>query len=151
MLPYNRELDDEPPGDELVLKIAGSMLDMLGPHDRHLELVFLGDAPVGFFYGKVDHAGHQGFVKPGYGCVMEFYVRPEHRRKGYAAQMIERLEGHFARHGVTRVWLTAGETGEAFWRAMGFAPTGEISPDNGMAVFEKEISAQHAACQGFSA
>ena len=139
MLPYNRELDYDYPGDEFVIKITRSMIDMLGPHDRHLELVFVGKEPIGFLYGKVDHTEHRGFVKPGYGYVMEFYVRPEHRRKGYAAQMLGRLEQHFVGHGVTRMWLNADPASEAFWRAMGFAPTRKVSPDNGMAVFEKEL------------
>ena len=140
MLPYHRELDGDPPGDELVLKITRSMMDMLGPRDRRLELVMLGDEPVGFFYGKIDHENHRGFVKPGYGYVMELYVRPEYRRKGYASAMLQRLDRHFARHGAAHAWLTTGSTGEAFWRAASFAPTGEICPDNGMDVFEKELA-----------
>lgn len=146
MLPYNRELDYEYPGDEVVRKVARGMIEMLGPHDRHHELAFVGEEPVGFFYGKVDHAEHRGFVKPGFGYVMEFYVRPEYRRKGYATQMLRRLEQHFASHGVTRMWLNADPASEAFWRATGFAPTDEISPDNGMVVYEKPVATPPAAC-----
>ena len=61
-------------------ELAHGMLNMQGPHDRHLELCYDGDNLIGFLYGKVDHEGHKGFIKPGFGYIMEFYVRPEYRR-----------------------------------------------------------------------
>jgi len=70
---------------------------------------------------------------------MEFYVKPAYRRQGYASAMLTQLKQHFARHGATHAWLNASSGSEAFWRAMGYAPTEEISPDNNMPVFEKML------------
>jgi len=144
MIPYNKAFaehtPDYPINDENVLQLVQSCINMQGPRDRHLELVFAGDAPIGFLYGKVDHRRHKGHKKPGYGYIMEFYVQPEHRRKGYGSAMFRRLEQHFSAHGVKRMYLNADPvTGEDFWRSMGFLPTGEIQPHNHMVIWEKEV------------
>jgi GNAT superfamily N-acetyltransferase len=70
---------------------------------------------------------------------MEFYVSPPYRRKGYGKAMLQHLEQHFSSHGVTRMYLTTGAYAEAFWRSMGFIPTGEISPENKMQIYEKDV------------
>ena len=108
MVPYNRELgvkkpDGTPYGDEFMMKWAQSCIDMQGPFDRHLELAYIDNVPIGFIYGKVDHEGHKGFIKPEYGYIMEFYVEPEYRRKGYGTEMFLRLEELFSAHGVKRM------------------------------------------------
>lgn len=59
MLPYHREFDANKPdstpySDEFLLKWIQGCIDMQGPHDRHMELVFIGDEPIGFLYGKID-------------------------------------------------------------------------------------------------
>jgi len=146
MLPYSKEIganypDGTPISDEVLLKWTQSCINMQGPHDRHMELAYVGDVPIGFLYGKVDHEGHRGFINPEYGYIMEFYVKPEHRHKGYGRIMLRRLERHFSGNGVKRMYLTTGTSeGEAFWRAMGFAPTGEMSPDNEKPIFEKDVT-----------
>jgi hypothetical protein len=100
-------------------------------------------------YGKIDHENHRGFIKPGFGYVMEFYVRPSHRRGGNGTRMFRRLEQLFQAHGAARMHLTTSALGEAFWRAMGFAPTGEVSPDNNREVFEKDIAAHEEAMEAW--
>ena len=109
MIPYIKELDannlnSEPTSDEFILKFTHSCVNMQGPHDRHLEIVYIGDEPIGFLYGKVDHEKHKGHKKPGYGYIMEFYVKPEKRRNGYGRIMLRRLEQHFSGHGVKRMY-----------------------------------------------
>lgn len=124
----------------LIAKVAKSIWDKQGPSDRHFELCCNNGKLIGFLYGKVDHEDHLGFIKPGYGYVMEFYVRPAFRRKGYGTAMFLRLESLFAQDGVRRMYLNAEPaTGEAFWPAMGFVLTGEVSPENHREIYEKEV------------
>lgn len=70
MLTYNKELEEHTLScsktTETVFELTRGMLNMQGPFDRHLELCYLGDDLIGFFYGKVDHEGHKGFIKPDY-------------------------------------------------------------------------------------
>jgi GNAT superfamily N-acetyltransferase len=144
MLPYDRELDEHRPeptmtDDQIKDKTRG-ILNMQGPSDRHLELCYSGNDLVGLLYGKVDHENHRGHVKPGFGYVMEFYVKPEYRRKGYGKEMFHRLEKLFAVDGAKRMYLNADPvTGVPFWTAMGFCPTDEIQPHNNMVIFERPI------------
>lgn len=144
MLPYIQELDShrrrETPA-AFIQQITRGMLAMQGPADRHLELCYEDAALVGFFCCKVDHPGHKGFIKPGYGYVMEFYILPEFRRRGYGTAIFRHVEALFRSHGTKRLYLTADPvTGLPFWEALGFAATGEVSPENGLEIYEKELS-----------
>ena len=143
MVPYFRELDRHQgrhTDPEFLRNVTRSILSMQGPHDRHLELCYDGDSLVGFWYGKVDHPEHKGFIKPGYGYIMEFYVIPAYRRQGSGTAMFRRLHGLFASHGVKRLYLTADPvTGKPFWEWIGFQNTGERSPENGLSIYEMGI------------
>jgi len=145
MMQYMKELNENEPridhvSEDIMRKYAQSCINIQGSHDRYLELTYIGDEPVGFLYGKVDHEGDRGYIKPEYGYIIEFYVNPSYRRKGYGKVMFQRLEQHFAGHGVKRMYLTSCVTGDDFWKAVGFVETGEISPDNDMMILEKEIT-----------
>ena len=122
-------------------KWIDSILSMQGPSDRHLELCYIQETPIGFLYGKIDHEHHKGFIKPGYGYIMEFYVKPEHRRNGYGRMMFERLEHLFRMDGANTMYLTADPvTGKPFWEAMGFVNTNEKSPENQLYLYERPIA-----------
>jgi GNAT superfamily N-acetyltransferase len=130
--------NDKPTPIETIIKYTRGMLDMQGLHDRHLELCYDCDTLIGFHYAKVDHEGHKGFIKPEF--IMEFYVIPEHRRKGYGKLMFNRLESLFSSHSTKRMYLTADKiTGEPFWTALCFKFTGEVSPENNQNIFEKDV------------
>lgn len=122
------------------LKWIQSILSKQGPKDRHLELCCLEGQPVGFLYGKVDHPDHKGYIKPGYGYIMEFYVKPEFRRSGMGTRMLSRMENLFRNDGVKRMYLTSDPvTGKPFWEAKGFVNTWERSPDNDLYLYEKPL------------
>ena len=71
---------------------------------------------------------------------MEFYVKPEFRRKGYGTAMFKRIQMLFADHGVKRMYLTADPiTGKPFWESLGFVNTSERSPENGQEIYEKRL------------
>ena len=143
MVPYMEELDahsDTPLPMDLLPKWIDSIIAMQGPSDRHTELCYVGDNLIGFLYGKVDHEDHKGFIKPGYGYIMEFYVCPQYRRKGYGKRMFLHMEHLFRKDGAKRMYLTADPvSGKPFWEAMGFANTGEQSPENKLDVYEKDV------------
>jgi predicted acetyltransferase len=146
MYPYIAETNEHSPSplpEAYHQKWIRSIIAMQGAADRHLELCYLGDTPIGFFYGKIDHEDHKGFIKPGYGYVMEFYIRPEYRRNGYGTIIFRRLEHLFKVDGATTMYLTADPiTGKPFWEAMGFVNTNEKSPENQLYIYEKPISFQ---------
>lgn len=141
MLPYCRELDSnvgrETP-DATLKKFIASIVSMSEDKDRFVELCCFGEDLIGFVYGKIDREGHRGYIRPGWGYVMEFYVKPEYRRKGYGKEMYNHLENIFKSNGVSKIWLTADPiTGEPFWSAVGFTNSGEKSPENNLYIYEK--------------
>ena len=126
---------------EFQKKWIDSIIAMQGSPDHQLELCCVDSDVVGFLYGKIDREDHKGFIKPEYGYIMEFYVKPEYRRNGFGKQMLQRLESLFRERGVDRMYLTADPvTGRPFWEAMGFVCTGEISPVNSLHIYEKSVS-----------
>lgn len=143
ILPYAAELDthaNRKTPTEFLQKWVQSIIRIHGDLDRHLEFCYDGDTLVGFLYGKVDHPDHKGFIKVGWGYVMEFYVLPAHRRKGYGTAMYAYLESLFIKDGVTNLYLTSDPvTGRPFWMSLGFVPTGEYSPENKMEIYAKEL------------
>lgn len=143
MLPYCQELDSnvgrETP-EETLKRFIASIVSMSEDKDRFVELCYLGEDLIGFAYGKIDREGHRGYIRPGWGYVMEFYVKPEHRRNGFGKEMYNHFENIFKSHGVTNVWLTADPiTGEPFWCAVGFTNSREKSLENNLYIYERII------------
>ena len=143
MLPYCRELDSnvgrETP-EETLKKIIASIVSMSEEKDRFVELCCLGEHLIGFAYGKIDREEHRGYVRPGWGYVMEFYVKLEYRRNGYGGEIYKHLENIFKSNGVSNIWLTADPiTGVPFWSAVDFTNSGEKSPENNLYIYEKEL------------
>lgn len=144
MRAYIKELDEHQnnvTSDDFLTKWIDGIISIQGDSDRHLEYCYDNDMLVGFLYGKIDHSEHKGFKKVGFGYIMEFYVLPEHRRKGYGEEMFLHLEELFRKDGAKRMYLTSDPvTGKPFWEAMGFISTGEQSPENNQEIYEKKIS-----------
>ena len=135
------EHSERPLPGEYRQKWIDSIIAMQGPADRHLELCCVGEVPIGFFYGKIDHKDHRGFIKPGYGYIMEFYVKPDYRRRGYGKRMFKRLERLFHLDGAEMMYLTADPvTGKPFWESVGFENINEKSPENHQYIYEKSVA-----------
>lgn len=144
MRAYSKELDlhQNRTTDEKIL--AGWTERVIaGQHEsgRCLKLCCDGGSVIGFLYGKIDMPDDKGFRKLGYGYVMEFYVQPQYRRKGYGREMYGCLERFFADEKAAGVYLTADPvTGKPFWRSLEFKENGEISPENNLPVYEKHLT-----------
>lgn len=143
MTSYIAELDQNhhrATSSEFISRWIKSIIEIQGDYDRHLEFCYDGELLIGFLYGKIDHTEHKGFIKPGYGYIMEFYVKPEYRRQGYGRAMFFHLEKLFAHNGVKRMYLTSDPiTGIPFWKSMGFIDSNKKSPENDLEIYEKEI------------
>lgn len=138
---YTSELEDhirQNTPKEVIEKWIDSIINKLGDSDRHLELCYDNNTLIGFIFGKVDHPDHKGYIKIGYGYVMEFFVLKQFRRRKYGTQMFLRLEQLFKKDGINKIYLTADPvTGVPFWEALGFKKTGEILPENNLYIYEK--------------
>jgi len=123
-------------------KWIDEILRSQGANDHYLELCGMNGVWAGFLYARVDHDNQKGYCRPGWGYILEFYVKPEYRRKGVGREMFRRLEALYRCHGVIRMYLTADPvTGRPFWEALGFENTGDIHPDNRLFIYEKSVDA----------
>ncbi len=140
---YETELDshlNRKTSPEILSKWANSMINIQGDSDRHLEICYDANNLIGFLYGKLDHPEHRGYIKVGYGYIMEFYVLPEFRHNGYGTQMYKHLEELLKTDGAKGLYLTSDPvTGKPFWEFMGFSYTGQKSPENNLDIYEKEF------------
>lgn len=139
---YARELDEHQNRNtdpEILKKWTYRIIEKQYDTTRPIYLKFccIGSTVIGFFYGSVDKPDDKGFIKNGYGCILEFYIIPEFRRCGYGKEMFLYLRDMFIRDGIKMMYLTADPiTGKPFWEALGFTCTGEICPDNNQMVYE---------------
>lgn len=140
IVPYATELDlhqNRNTPKEILQKWAVRLIETqdIG---RHLAFCYDGDTLIGFLYGKTDRPEDGGFIRVGYGCIVEFYVLPPFRRKGYGTRMYAHLENLLKADGTDKLYLTADPvTGKPFWESLGFAGTHERSPQNGQIIYEK--------------
>lgn len=142
MLEYVAELDihqNTKTPNEIVLKVTKSMIDKLD-ENRILQIIFDNEDTVGFYYAKIDLVGDKGLIFPNCGYIMEFFVRPDYRRKGIGRTMATVCENQLAENGVLKIWLTADSvTGIPFWLACGYCDSGEISYENNQKILIKEL------------
>lgn len=124
---------------DIIPKITKSMVDKLD-ENRYLKIVFKDNQPVGFCYAKIDRIGDKGDIRPGWGYIMEFFIRSTFRRKGFGKELARSCEQFFKDNGVKNIWLTADNiTGIPFWEALGYSDTGETSKENNQSIFIKSI------------
>ncbi len=144
MQAYAKELDEHQHRntDPVILKKwTDSIIGKQDEPSRCLKLCYYGEELIGFLYGTIDKQGDKGYNRVGWGCIMEFYVIHEQRRKGYGRMMYDHLEAFFKAERVNGIYLTADPvTGKPFWEALGFVSKGEFSPDNGQEIYEKQFS-----------
>jgi len=131
---------EKPTQDEIIhdlnrrINIQGSRPDM------HFELFFVDSDLVGFANFAINTGTYYGLLEAGYGSVMEFYIIPTFRRKGYGKLLYEHIEKTLKNHGAKKIYLTTDAVnGEAFWFAMGYHDSGIIDPDNGLSIYIKDI------------
>lgn len=108
---------------------------------RCLRLCTLKSDIICFLYGRIDLPEDKGYKKLGFGYVMEFFVLPKYRKKGFGKQMYQYMEVFFISKNISQLYLTADPiSGKPFWEKMGFVATGEISPNNKQEIYEKPLS-----------
>lgn len=143
MLSYAKELDEHQHRNtdpEILKKWTDSIIAKQYEPSRCLKLCYYSGELIGFLYGAIDKPGDKGYNRVVWGCILEFYVIPEQRHKGYGKKMYQYIEDYFRSENIRQLYLTADPvTGKPFWETMGFNSTGELSPDNGQEIYQKDI------------
>ena len=122
-------MSSEPP--ELSEKFLKSILELQGEPDRWLYFLQMEGHPVGFTHIKGDKTD-----RPGWGWILEFYIKPEYRRRGWGRYLYTESTRQFKER--CNQWLTSNPEAIPFWKALGFHETGEIA-DNSYRVMIKTV------------
>jgi ribosomal protein S18 acetylase RimI-like enzyme len=88
--------------------------------DCLLHIAFEGDQPVGLFLFQIASDQHQA-------AILEFYVRPQNRRKGVGSAMVHWLLSKCDDLGIEQIDLNVRRDNPdalAFWQAQGFGIAG---------------------------
>ena len=144
-LPFIREVNEHDGITETEEEIIDSLrkrIDIQNSRpDMHFEIAFLDDMPIGIAMFAIDTGTVYGLLEAGYGTVMGFFIKPEHRRKGLGREFFCHIEEILKKDGAPKIYLTPdGVTGEPFWKAVGFADSGQTDPDNKMPIYIKDES-----------
>ncbi len=132
--------DEKPTEDETILDLNRRIKIQGRRPDMHFEMLYYDNAPIGFANFAIDTGGISGLIEKGYGSVMEFYIAPEFRRKGYGQLFYEHIEKTLKNDGAQNLYLTSDTvTGLPFWIAMGFSDSGKIDPDNKILIYIKSV------------
>ena len=118
---------------DLRIKFLKSILDLQGEPDRWLYFPQIDAEPVGFTHLKVDKTD-----RPGWGWILEFYIKPKYRRKGWGRHLYTESTKQFKEK--FNQWLTSNPEAIPFWKSLGFKETGEIA-DNNYSVMIKTVNA----------
>ena len=139
---YSKELEQhrkKKTSKKVLKKWMQSVITVGCTAERHLCLANYRSKPIGFFYGKIDREGDRGGIRPGWGYIMEFFVKKRFRRQGIGTEMRITLESYLRKDGAEHFYLTSDPvTGKPFWIAQGYTPTGVVSKENGQEIFEKQ-------------
>lgn len=142
MKEYFGELDEHENNStpsEIVEKYALNMISKLN-EDRILKIVEDNGKFIGFCYAKIDRETDKGLVYPGWGYIMEFFVKKEYRRKSIGKQLLRECEEFFVSKDAKNAWLTSDEvTGIPFWKACDYKDSKEVSSENNLKIFIKKL------------
>jgi len=133
--------DDEKPTEDETIHDLNRRINIQGRRpDMHFELFYYDNVSAGFANFAIDTGGISGLIEKGYGFVMEYYIAPKFRRKGYGKLFYEHIEATLKNDGTKNIYLTSDTvTGVPFWIAMGFNDSSKIDPDNKMPIYIKSV------------
>lgn len=138
---HDGKSDDEKSKDDETILDLNRRISIQGRRsDMHFEIFYYGNVPIGFANFAIDTGGILGLIDKGFGFVMEFYISPEFRRKGYGKLFYNHIEKTLIDDGTQNVYLTSDTvTGVPFWVSMGFSESGKIDPDNKLPIYIKYL------------
>jgi len=97
-----------------------------------------GSNMVGFIIAQIDSPDKDWCKRPGSGCIREIYIAPEHRRKGFARELVVAAEKDISQNGAAQVYVTTDEAAD-FWESLGYWFSGEHCAVNGGEIYIKDV------------
>lgn len=102
-----------------------TLLDLVEAQVLDLRLGMDAQTPVGFVLFTKDRKGTDFTEVPGCGTVMELYVVPELRGKGFGTSLVQCAEELLARQDVKGYYICGYQSADGFWEKLGYRDSGE--------------------------
>jgi GNAT superfamily N-acetyltransferase len=139
---YFDELFADSPQDNIPKKYLPRILEEIDgeekPYQIWMYISLKAGAPIGFGIAQIDSKENPWCKREGWGFIREFYIRPEHRRKGHARALLNAVEDVLRENGAQEIYLTTDSAqGTAFWEACGYEFFGEVCKENDGKILEK--------------
>lgn len=128
MQEFERRLhDSRRPGPDVAAGCYDELLRVIGENDGVLVVAEIDGAFVGYGSGCIERYNSVAETDDSnvYGLVRDVYVVPTHRGQGIATRLIQAVEDHLRRRGISRLrinMLYANESARNAYRKAGFAP-----------------------------
>ncbi len=119
LIPYFLELGEAVPEPFIRDKLM-NLIESL--HQRgilHISLVSADHQTVGFALYQIDTPDSDWCKFPGWGCIREFYILPEYRRRGYGRALACHCETQLRQLGALSIYLTS-DNAIPFWEHCGY-------------------------------
>lgn len=143
-IPYMREISEHDGISRFEGCITAELKKRIGiqgsRRDMHFEIVLVDGEPAGIAMFAIDLGTVYGLLEKGFGTIMEFYIRPDFRRRGIGTIFSCHAEEVLRQDGAANVYLCPDAvTGKPFWEAKGYSDSGKIDPDNQKPIYIKAL------------
>jgi len=155
-LQYMHEIGDKR-DDDKILGHANKIIEIQEQKQAenkvyNIELCIQDENIIGFCFYSIVEIKYQKdteyglIIKPlvdynDYGYILEYYINPKYRLKGYGKIMFYRIKEKFEKNNIKKIVLTPNVNTKAkhFWEKIGFKNSGGVDPTNDLPIFINEI------------
>lgn len=124
LVEYFTDMDAGIPENTIRTKILSLFLQGCARNALEIALATEADHCIGFSIYQIDSGNSDWCKRPGWGCIREFYIRPDRRRQGLGQELAGWTENRLREMGATHLYLTADDA-LAFWTFCGFVNSHE--------------------------
>lgn len=124
LIAYFNELESGIPEHIIRGKLLDLILELHKKNVLHIAIA-IDDVPIGFAIYQIDSPESDWCKKEGWGCIREFFIVKEHRRKGFGTALAAYCERHLRLLGAEQLYLTADDA-IPFWKHCGYHNTDKI-------------------------
>lgn len=118
-------LKSDIPEDIVRGKLLDFIIDNAGRNINHVAIASKNGAPIGFSIYQIDCPNSDWCKRPGWGFIREFFIRRDHRGRGYGTALAAFTEKQLRTMGADQLYLTS-DNAIGFWLRCGWSRTHEI-------------------------
>lgn len=116
--------------EEQIKSCQDYILKQVSEKTVYMFLCIKNNEVVGFSISQIDNERSDWNKLTDYGFIREFYILPNHRKKGYGKILAQHTIKNLVANGAKSVYLDTDKNAKEFWIKCGFKSTGTFDEDN---------------------